>query len=161
MLTKIGAASAVALAAAVLLAACGGGGGGGNGTTTSATMTMHLTKAKLVQRADAICTRHFEKISAGANKLLAGGKLPSPKKFADFARGTLIPQYSAQIAELRSLHPPSSLAPAYRKWLADSQQIRMKMMMNPRLITNGANFAAVNREAGRLGLSAHCRVGPG
>ncbi|MBA3735242.1 MAG: hypothetical protein H0W90_08600 [Actinobacteria bacterium] len=116
-----------------------------------------LSKAELTKQADAVCKRHYEKISAGANKLLAGGKLPTPQKFGRFAHQTLIPEYTAQIRELREL---KDFAEPYKTWLANSEATRAKIMKKPALITNGANFVVVNAESDRLGLSRQCHVGP-
>jgi len=120
-----------------------------------------LGKEKLVARADPICKRHFEKISAGSRSLLAGGQVPNPRAFGKFALGTIVPETKAQTSELRALKPAADVAPAYRKWLADLDATVAKVGKNPAVVTNGANFRAVNGEADKLGLSKQCHFGPG
>lgn len=120
-----------------------------------------LSKQELIKQANPICKRHFDKISAAANKLLAGGQLPNPREFGKLAQRTIVPEYTAQIKELRALKPSEDVADAYRKWLADSDATRAKIASNPSLITNPANFRAVNGEADKLGLSKQCHIGPG
>lgn len=140
-----GATAAVVVALAV--AGCGANGGPGNG--------------EFVSDANAVCKRHYVKISAAAGKLLAGGKLPSPREFGMLAQGTIIPEYSAQIRELREVEPSEDKADAYNTWLDDSEQLAGRLKGNPVLIQNPGQLAAVNGQADRLGLSRECHVGPG
>ena len=119
------------------------------------------TKAEFVQDANAVCKRHYVKISAAAAKLLAGGKLPSPREFGTLAQGTIIPEYSAQIAELRKVDAPEEQAQAYDAWLDDSQALKTKLEGNPALIQKPQELATVNGQADRLGLSSDCHIGPG
>lgn len=120
-----------------------------------------LSKQELVKQANPICKRHFDRISAAASKLLAGGQLPNPREFGKLAQGTIIPEYTAQIKELRALKPSDDVADAYRKWLADSDSTRAKIEQNPSLVSSPASFRAVNGEADKLGLSKQCHIGPG
>lgn len=120
-----------------------------------------LSKKDFVAQANAVCKRHNEKISAAASKVLAGGKLPSPQKFGMLVMGTIVPEQKAQVGELRAIKPPSELAGAYDKWLADAQATGGRIAKNPPLIQNPASFAKVNGEADRLGLSPKCHIGPG
>ncbi len=129
------------------VAGCGGDGG--------------PTKEEFVKQAGAVCQRHFVKISTGASKLLAGGKLPSPSEFAAFAKGTIIPEYSAQIRELRRVEAPKDQDRAYRDWLDDSEALKARLERNPVLIQQPTTLADVNGQADQLGLSDHCLVAPG
>ena len=139
----------VALVAALAVGSAGCGGDDGP------------SKAEFVEDANSVCKRHYVKISAAAAKLLAGGKLPSPREFGRLAQGTIIPEYSAQIAELREVEAPEEQAKAYDTWLDDSQALKTKLQGNPALIQNPQELAAVNGQADRLGLSNNCRIGPG
>ncbi|MDQ3630595.1 MAG: hypothetical protein M3417_04830 [Actinomycetota bacterium] len=118
------------------------------------------TKAEFVEQANAVCKEHRDKTSAAAAKLLAGGKLPSPQQFGRLAQETIIPEYTAQISELRPLEPPAELADDYRAWLADSEALSTRIKQNPALIQNPDSAAAVNRQARALGFSGSCDVGP-
>ncbi len=131
---------------ALVSAGCGGSSG--------------LSKQELAKKANAVCKPHFERTVAAAQKVLAGGRLPTPQQFGQLAMGTIIPEYAAQIKQLRELKPSKDVKPAYEKWLADSDATRAKMQENPAVIQNGATFASVNAQAGKLGLSKQCYVGP-
>jgi len=140
-------ATAVTAAAATLAAAgCGDDG---------------PTKAEFAKEANAICKRHYVKISAAARKLLAGGKLPTPREFGQLAMGTIIPEYSAQIRELRDVEPAETQSKAYEIWLNDSDSLRDRMQKNPALAQQPRALSAVNGQADRLGLSRDCHIGPG
>ena len=150
MLGMTGARRATAVGAtvaALAVAGCGGDGG--------------PTKGEFVKEANAVCKRHYVKISAAASKLLAGGKLPSPREFGQLAMGTIIPEYSAQIRELEDVEPPEDQAAAYEKWLNDSTALRDRLQKNPVLIQQPQALAAVNGQADRLGLANDCHIGPG
>jgi hypothetical protein len=134
-----------ALATGFVAAGCGGSG---------------LSKSELVKKADAICKRHNDTITAAASKVLAGGKLPTREEFGRLAVGTIVPEYSAQIKELRKLEPSGSVKKPYQKWLGDSDSVRAKVQHDPSLIMTAATFSAVNQQADRIGLSRACHVGP-
>lgn len=134
----------------VLAAVIGGCGSSSNGPT----------KASLVKRADAICTRHVDVITAGVSKLTAGGKLPNPASFGKFAFGTIIPQTSEQIDGLAKLKPPSSLAARYRTWIANLRATLARMKADPVIIQRSTTFTSVNQQANELGLSKNCYLGP-
>ena len=136
-----------ATAAALAVAGCGGDDG--------------PTKAEFVKEANAICKRHYANISEAASKLLAGGKLPSPRECGQLAMGTIIPEYSAQIRELNDVEPPEDEAQAYEAWLDDSAALRNRLQRNPVLIQQPQALAAVNGQADRIGLADDCRIGPG
>jgi hypothetical protein len=119
------------------------------------------TKAEFTKEANAVCKRHYVKISAAASKLLAGGKLPTPREFGQLAMGTIIPEYSAQIRELRDVEPPEKRSEAYEIWLKDSDSLRGRLQENPALIQQPRALSAVNGQADRLGLSRDCHIGPG
>jgi hypothetical protein len=138
----------VAAVAALALAAAGCGGDDGP------------SKKEFVSNANAVCKRHYAKISAAAGKLLAGGALPDPREFGRLAQGTIIPQYTAQVRELRAVKPSKGQAAAYRAWLDDSQALRDRLQAKPALIQNARSLSAVNGQADRLGLSNTCHVGP-
>jgi hypothetical protein len=142
-------AFAVAAAGAAVALAVGGCG---------SSKSSGLSKQDLVKKANPICKRHYDKIIAGRNKLFAGGGLPDPRKLTN---GVVLPQYTAQIRELRRLKPSKDVKGAYEKWLADSEATRTKLQRNPAMLTNAANFKAVNGEADKLGLSSLCHIGPG
>jgi hypothetical protein len=135
-----------------LFAAGGCGGGGGDDGPSSAQFVAH---------ANAVCKRHYVKISAAASKVLAGGRLPDPRQFGKLAQGTIIPEYRAQISELGPLKASSDRAAAYRTWLADSRALESRLEGNPALIQNAKALAPVNTQADALGLSSNCHVGPG
>lgn len=141
--------AAVAAVAAVVLGASGCGGDDGP------------SKSEFVGDANAICKRHYVKISAAASKVLAGGKLPSPREFGALAKGTIIPEYTAQIDELRDVEAPDDQSDAYRKWLDDSQALRDQLDRNPATIQQAQALKPVNDQADRLGLSDQCHIGPG
>jgi len=151
-LHRSGRRGAVLLAVVSLTAsaATGCGGGGDNG----------LSKSELVNKANAICKPHTEKIRAASGKLLAGGQLPSPQRFGKLARGTIVPEVSAQVKQLRDLKPSDDLADDYKKWLDESEAVVGKMRKDPSIITSPTNFKAVNREAAGLGVSRDCNIGP-
>jgi hypothetical protein len=120
-----------------------------------------LDKAQLVSQANAICKPHFEKITAEAQKMLAGGNLPSERQFAKLAMGTIIPQYSAQIAQLRDLEPADEIEARWNAWLATSDRTLAKVKKSPPLLMRASSFKTVNGQADALGLSEQCHVGPG
>ncbi len=103
--TKSRVALAATVAATIALAVAGCGGDEDKGSSG-------LSKQELVKRADPICKRHFEKITAGQRKLLAGGQVPNPRAFGKFALGTIVPETKAQTSELRALKPSDDVAPA-------------------------------------------------
>lgn len=119
-----------------------------------------LSKSALDKKADAICTRHKDVITAAASKLLAGGKLPSKAKFGQLAFGTIIPQTTAQIAQLSALKPQAKLASSYKQWLTSLRTALAGMKANPVSIQSSATFVTVNHQAKALGFSS-CNVGPG
>ena len=119
------------------------------------------SREEFAREANAVCKRHYDKITAEASKLLAGGRLPNPREFGRLAQQTIIPEYSAQIRELRDVEPPEDLADDYDAWLQESQALRAMLARNPALIQQPRNLAGVNARAERLGLGQECRVGPG
>lgn len=137
------------VAAAVALGA--GGCGGDDGPTDG----------EFVKRADAVCHKHYVTISEAASKVLAGGKLPTPAQFGKLAQGTIIPEYSAQITELREVEPSASKKDAYDKWLSDSEALRAKVKANPALVQQAPMLAAINGQSDKLGLSTDCHLGAG
>lgn len=143
-------AAAAAATIAFAVAGCGGDDDKSSG----------LSKQELVKKANPICKRHHDKISAASAKLLAGGQLPKPREFAAFARGTIAPQTTAQVRELRALKPSDDVADAYNKWLADSDATVARIKQTPAMVTRPANFRTVNGEADKLGLSKQCHIGP-
>ena len=118
-------------------------------------------KAEFVKEVNAICKRHNDRISAAASKILAGGTLPDPREFGRLARETILPEYAAQIRELRAVEPSPDEADAYKAWLEDSQALRAMLESNPALIQQPRAVATVNAGANRLKLSEECRIGPG
>lgn len=140
----------------VVVASLVTGCGGDDGKSSSG-----LTKAEFVKKGNAICKRHNDKISAAASKVLAGGRLPSPKQFGKLAMATIVPEYSAQLQELGRLKPPSEKAEAYRGWLDESRATRARIAKDPRVITNPTAFKSVNSKADKLGFAKDCHVGPG
>jgi hypothetical protein len=147
-------AAALAGTAAVLtLAGCG--------SSSSSGSSGGLSKAALTKRVDPICTQHYDKISAAAAKLLAGGHLPNPRKFGMFVMMTVIPQYNAVIGKLGGLKPAESIRPKYEHWLADSHATSGKLQRDPAMLQHASSFAAVNHEADALGFTSKCHVGPG
>lgn len=147
--------SAIGFAAAATTLALGLAGCGQAGSSSSG-----LSRADLVKRADPICKRHFEKIATAANKVLAGGRLPNPREFGRLAQQTIIPEYTRQISELRTLKPADDAAPRYKSWLDASDATLARIKSNPALITDATNFKGVNAQGDRLGLATQCRVGP-
>ncbi len=115
---------------------------------------------EFVAQANAICERHHRRISEEASKVLAGGNLPNPREFIELARGTIIPEYTAQIQELRALEPSEDKAEEFRGWLADSTQLKNRLERNPAMIQNPRALQQVNAQVGQLGLADECRVGP-
>ena len=119
------------------------------------------TNKDFVKDANAVCKRHYATISAAASKLLAGGKLPTPAQFGKLAQGTIIPQYNAQIDELRDVEPTDAKKAAYDKWLSDSEALATKLKTNPMIIQQPPKLAAVNGQGDKLGLAAECHIGAG
>jgi hypothetical protein len=119
-----------------------------------------LSKSKLASKVDAICKTHNVVISAAASKMLAGGKLPSPKAFGKLAFGTIIPQTSKEISSLSALKPQSSLSRPYQTWLAELRADVAKMKTNPVIIQSSSSFVTVNHAATAQGFSSNCDVGP-
>lgn len=149
-----------ALLVALAIAGCGSSKSSSSSGSTTGSASTGLSKAALVSSADAICTRHRAVITAGSQKMLAGGKLPTPATFGKFAMGTVIPQTSAQVQELSALKPSASEASSYDQWLASLRTTVAKMKQNPVVIQHSATFKTVNGQATALGLKA-CQVGPG
>lgn len=118
------------------------------------------SREEFTQSANAICERHTAPIREAAGRLLAGGQLPDPREFMQLARRTIIPQYSAQVRELRGLRPPEELSQDYQQFLEASSSARQQLMQNPAAITSPASFQEVNRQAQQLGLSRDCLLGP-
>jgi len=147
-MSRQGARAATVVALIALgVAGCGGDGGPDAGA--------------FVARANTVCKRHYVKISAAASRLLAGGKLPGPREFGVLANGTIIPEYRAQLTELRKLEPSGDKATAYRAWLDASDALKGRLVSNPALIQDAGQLAAVNAESDRLGLASECHIGPG
>lgn len=116
---------------------------------------------EFVAQANTICERHHANISEEASKVLAGGNLPSPREFGELARGTIIPEYSAQIDELRAVEASEEKQEQFRAWLDDSTQLKNRLAQNPTMIQNVQALESVNAEAERLGLADECHIGPG
>ena len=141
-------ASAIAAVVALgVLAGCGGDEG--------------PTRSEWLAEVNAVCKRHNDRITAAASKVLAGGNLPDRRAFGRLARGTILPEYAAQIRELRAVEAPADQAADYRAWLDDSQALHAMLERNPVLIQQPRALDAVNRGANRLALSDECRIGPG
>ena len=119
------------------------------------------SNADFVKDANAVCKRHYATISAAASKLLAGGKLPTPQQFGKLAQMTIIPEYNAQIDELRDVEPTESKKAAYDKWLADSEALATKLQGNPMIIQQPPMLASVNGQGDKLGLAPECHIGAG
>lgn len=115
---------------------------------------------EFLAQANTICERHHAKISAEASKVLAGGNLPSPQEFGRLARGTIIPEYSAQIEELRAIEPSEEKEEQFRAWLDDSTELKNRLEQNPAMIQNPQALEPVNAEADRIGLADECHIGP-
>jgi len=141
-----------ASAVAIVVSGCGG---------DDSKSTSSLTKEQFVQQANAVCKRHNETISAAANKLLAGGKLPPPQAFGKLVLGTIVPEVRAQTSELEGIKAPAELDGPYRTWLTDTKGALSRLAANPSLIKSPASFRAVNGQADHLGLSPKCHAGPG
>jgi hypothetical protein len=142
--------AAAACASLLVLALAGCGSSGSSG----------LSKPALVSHVNSICKRHTDVITAGASKLLAGGKLPSGRKFAQFAFGIIVPQTAAEINQASALKPQSSLTSAYKQWLATLRADLAKIRQNPVIVQSSASFVTVNHQAKALGFSSACDVGP-
>lgn len=119
-----------------------------------------LSKGELVKQANAVCKRHNDTVTAAASKVLAGGKLPTREKFGRLALGTIVPEYGAQIKELRKLKAGDPVKKSYGRWLDDSDAVRARIQKDPSLIMNAGSFTTVNQQADQLGLSRTCHVGP-
>lgn len=141
------AAATLMIVVSAFAAGCGGGNSG-------------LSKGELVKKADPICKRHNDTITAAASKVLAGGKLPSREEFGKLAVGTIVPEYGAQIKELRKLEAGGSLKQSYAGWLDNSESVQAKLKKDPSLIMSAASFSAVNQQADQIGLSRACHLGP-
>lgn len=144
------AAAAAVIALSLAIAACGDDEKDSGG----------LSRAELVEQADPICKRHNATITAASSKLLAGGQIPDPKKFGQFAQQTIVPETSAQTMELRALKPADDVASEYRGWLDASDATVEKIQANPAVVTDAANFKDVNARADKLGLAKQCHIGP-
>ena len=116
---------------------------------------------EFVSQANAICERHHATITEEASKVLAGGNLPSPQEFGELARGTIIPEYSAQIEELRALEASEEKQEEFRAWLDESEELKNRLEQNPVMIQNAQALEPVNAEAEQLGLADECHIGPG
>ena len=117
------------------------------------------TNADFVKDANAVCKRHYATISAAASKLLAAGKLPA--QYGKLARTTIMPQYTAQIDELRDVEATESKKAAYDKWLTDSEALAARLKANPMIIQRPRRLASVNGQGDKLGLAAECHIGSG
>ena len=150
MRTGQGAPRASALAAAValgVLVGCGGDEG--------------PTRGEWLREANAVCKRHNDRITRAASEVLAGGNVPDRRAFGRLARETILPEYAAQIRELRAVEAPADQAADYDAWLDESQALHAMLERNPVIIQQPRALAAVNRGANRLALSDECRIGPG
>ncbi|HWC25457.1 MAG TPA: hypothetical protein VG474_02635 [Solirubrobacteraceae bacterium] len=119
------------------------------------------SRQEFVADANEICKRHHARISEAASRVLAGGRLPSPREFGELARETIIPEYTAQIEELRAVEPSEGEAEEFRAWLDESAELRERLEQNPTIIQNPRMLEPVNAEVGQLGLAPECRIGPG
>lgn len=149
----IRAGAVAAVLAALTLAGCG--------SSSSSNGSGELSQAALIKRVDPICAQHYDRISAAAAKLLAGGRLPGPREFGTFVMMTVIPQYNAVIARLSALKPARSVAARYRRWLADVRMASAMIGRDPAMLKSPAAFSRLNHEADALGFTSKCHVGPG
>lgn len=140
------------------VSACGSSGKTGTGKSGSSASS-GLSQAALVSQATKICTKHNDLITAGSQKMLAGGSFPTPKVFAKFAFGTLVPQYTDIANELSALKPASNAA-AYTAWLSNTRAVIAEIQKDPMKVQHGSTFKTVNAEAKALGLSPACNAGP-
>lgn len=134
-----------AVLTALVVSGCGGSSG--------------LSHSALVSKAKAICTKHNNVITAGSAKMLAGGSLPTPKVFAGFAFGTLVPQYTDIVNSLQALKPASNVT-AYHTWLSNSRAVIAEIKKDPIKVQHGSTFTSVNAESKALGFSPACNAGP-
>ena len=100
----IGRPSLIALALVVLLPACGGGSG------------KSLTKAEYAAKADAICSKHNQKINSFAN----------PTNLSDLAKvaDKVLPVLDDAINDISKLGPPTSEKALADQWLAQVRNLK-------------------------------------
>ena len=146
---------AVAALLALVVAGCGDDDEEQTQTSTG------LTKPELVAKANAICKPHYDKITAEAQKMLAGGNLPTARQFANLATGTIIPETTAMISELKALDPADDIKPRYDQWIQTGEATLQMVKSNPRLLMNLENFKTLNTQADAVGVGDQCHVGPG
>jgi hypothetical protein len=118
------------------------------------------SRAEFVKQANSVCAQHRETIEAAASQVLAGGSLPDPQQFGRLAQETIIPELTAQFAELDDLEPPDDLADDVMSYVSDGEAVVDKLRQDPSLITDAANFTGLNDKATQVGLSDACNVGP-
>jgi hypothetical protein len=129
-----GLALAATVAAGALLIACGGD-------------DDELTKAQLIEQADAICKRGNEEINDAANKAFPGNRQPSEAEATKFAEETLIPNVQNQIDEVRDLNPPSADEAQVTAFLDEAQQALDRVEDDPTILFGGGQspFARANQ----------------
>jgi hypothetical protein len=139
----IGAAFAIVLVAA----------GCGDDSSTTA-----LTKAEFVQRGNAICKAGNEEIDREFEKFaedhkLAQNKPPTSAQLEEAAEEFLLPSVSRQIDEVRALGAPEGQEETVEAFLDNAEAEVETIEEDPGKLNEDA-FAAVNKEARALGLTA-------
>ena len=115
------------------------------------------SREEFVQQANTICERHTAPIREAAARLGAGGELPDPREFMQLAQGTIIPQLTAQVNELRQLEAPEEQSEEFQRFVEASAAARERIAQDPRVIMNPANFQELNQQAEQLGIP-ECRI---
>ena len=147
-MTTRGARAVIAGLATAAIAAAGCGGGG-------------PSEEEFTEQANAVCKRHYGEISAATRKLLVRRDVPSPREFRRLGERTIVPEYRAQIRELRMVQAPDDKKNAYSAWLEDSDALADDLRSHPALIIQEPKMLAdVNDQADSLGLSTQCHIGP-
>ena len=143
-----GARAAIAGLATAAIAAAGCGGGG-------------PSPEEFAKEANAVCKRHYGTIRAAATKLLTSKDTPSPREFRRLGERTIVPEYRAQIRELRMVQAPDDKKNAYGAWLDDSDALSKNLRSEPDIIIQEPHqLADVNDQGESLGLSTNCHIGP-
>lgn len=115
------------------------------------------SQEEFVQQANAICERHTAPIREAAGRMLAGGELPEPREFMQLAQGTIIPQLTAQVNELRQLEAPEEQSEEFQRFVEASAAARERVAQDPRVIMDPTNFQELNQQAEQLGIP-ECRI---
>jgi hypothetical protein len=162
-MTRKLAGAAIAMLLAGLAAGCGGDDGGGAGTgaagtTTTTTAGGAATKARFVERADAVCETAAKRLNAAGAKLRPTSK-DTPKlseaQVTRFLTQHTVPSYERMLLGLRDLTPPQRDEKRFDEYLASISRAIEALKAKPGTFARleGKNpFTDANNRAKAIGF---------